>query len=169
MTNMNMKTTNVSILKVSDCPSLSARSTLTYHLGRCPEGRLYLRLFHNTGSGFFSNEWMPVVSIETLLEQEVPLTSTSFKKLYPGKSVNTAGFLMAALFDLGVIRSSHELKRQYVTTDKTLTGAFSGLEPVIVPETMTETEPVTVPKKGGRGRTKAKPVPVTEHQEEATD
>ena len=98
--------TLIRVLKDGDCPSLTARSTLGYQLGLKDESELYLRLVSNTGSGFFSKEWIACSVIEQLITGAAELTSTSFKTLFPNKSVNTGGFVMAVIKAQGLIQSN---------------------------------------------------------------
>jgi len=93
-------------LKDGNCPSLTGRSTLDYQLGLKDESELYLRLISNTGSGFFSKEWIACSMIEQLITGAAELTSTSFKTLFPNKSVNTGGFVMAVVKALGLIQTN---------------------------------------------------------------
>ena len=96
----------IRVLKADSCPSLTARSTLGYELGLKDESELYLRLVSNTGSGFFSKEWIACSVIEQLITGASELTSTSFKTLFPNKSVNTGGFVMAVVKALGLIQTN---------------------------------------------------------------
>ena len=96
----------IRVLKDGNCPSLTARSTLGYQLGLKDETELYLRLVSNTGSGFFSKEWVACTVIEQLITGATELTSTSFKTLFPNKSVNTGGFVMAVVKALGLIQTN---------------------------------------------------------------
>lgn len=96
----------VRVIKAGVCPSLTARSDLGYELGINDESELYLRLTSNTGSGFFSKEWTPCALIEQLIKDASELTSTSFKTLFPNKSVNTGGFVMAVVKALGLIQTN---------------------------------------------------------------
>ena len=98
--------TLIRVLKQDSCPSLTARSTLGYELGLKDESELYLRLVSNTGSGFFSKEWIACSVIEQLITGASELTSTSFKTLFPNKSVNTGGFVMAVVKALGLIQTN---------------------------------------------------------------
>ena len=96
----------IRVLKADNCPSLTARSSLGYELGLKDESELYLRLVSNTGSGFFSKEWIACSVIEQLITGAAELTSTSFKTLFPNKSVNTGGFVMAIVKALGLIQTN---------------------------------------------------------------
>lgn len=101
----------VRVIQTSSCFSLTARSTLSYELGIKGDSELYLRLISNTASGFFSKEWTPCAVIEQMIAGSSELTSTSFKKLFPNKSVNTGGFVMAVVKALGLIRTNEENTR----------------------------------------------------------
>jgi len=96
----------IRVLKADSCASLTARSTLGYELGLKDESELHLRLVSNTGSGFFSKEWIACSVIEQLITGAAELTSTSFKTLFPNKSVNTGGFVMAVVKALGLIQTN---------------------------------------------------------------
>ena len=101
----------IRVLKNDSCPSLTARSTLGYQLGIKDESELYLRLVSNTGSGFFSKEWVACSMIEQLIAGSAELTSTSFKAIFPNKSVNTGGFVMAVIKALGLIQTNPQNSR----------------------------------------------------------
>lgn len=51
---------SIRIIKASTCPSLSGKSTLTYHIGCNSESDIQFRVVDNTGGGFFSKEWVSV-------------------------------------------------------------------------------------------------------------
>lgn len=105
----------VRILKEATCPSLTGRSNLTYHVG-CIGDAIQLRVFMNTGSGYFSQEWIPFASINDSLGSLISLTSSTLKPIFTGKSVNTAGFVMAVLKDLGLIQAVPGNQRSYQAT-----------------------------------------------------
>ncbi len=106
----------VRILKEASCPSLTGRSTLTYHVG-CIDNAVQLRIFRNTGSGYFSQEWIPFERITDALDSVAALTSSTLKPIFTGKSVNTAGFVMAVLKDVGLITPTTGNQRSYQATD----------------------------------------------------
>lgn len=54
---------SIRILKVANCPSLSGKSTLTYHIGCNGQSDIQFRIVNNTGGGFFSKEWVPLNTI----------------------------------------------------------------------------------------------------------
>lgn len=102
---------DIRILKESTCPSLSDKSTLTYHIGSLGSADIQFRIHSNSGNGFFSKEWVPLANLlELINETEKPFTWHVLHPLFRGKSVNTAGFLMAALMNEGLVRP---LERRY--------------------------------------------------------
>lgn len=105
----------VQVIRVGQCPSVSGRSTLTYQLGRLgADGEQYVRIHDNSGRGMFARDWVSAEAIRAVLEGDAPLTSSAFRPLYEGRSINTGGFLMAALRDLGVIGLDAENNRLHV-------------------------------------------------------
>ena len=89
----------------ADCPSISGRSTLTYAIGRHPEtGELHLRIVENSGKGMWFDGWASAKDIDAIVKGAAELTAKSFHALHPGKSINTGGFVLAVLKDLGLIR-----------------------------------------------------------------
>lgn len=92
-------------LFIGECPSVSGRSTLTYVVGRHSiENTLHLRIAENTGKGMWCADWATAEGIEKIVKGAHELTAKSFHALHPGKSINTGGFVLAALRDLGLIR-----------------------------------------------------------------
>jgi hypothetical protein len=97
----------VRVLKSAGCPSVSGKSKLTYEIGLQRETDPVIRIAKNSGGGFFSDEWLPLAAIQKVLAgrgAEKGLTSNAFRATYQGKSVNTAGFLVAVLKAEGVLR-----------------------------------------------------------------
>ena len=89
----------VKVLHSSTCLSLSGKSNITYQIGSDPEGNVYLRIYGNTGGGFFSPEWVSLSEVQKFIDaapKDKPLSSWSLHPLFRGKSVNTPAFLMAA-------------------------------------------------------------------------
>ena len=88
-----------------ECPSVSGRSILTYAIGRHKDtGELHLRIVENSGKGMWFPGWASAKNIDAIVKGATELTAKSFHSLHPGKSINTGGFVLAALRDLGVIR-----------------------------------------------------------------
>ncbi|MBJ2259633.1 hypothetical protein [Pseudomonas psychrophila] len=137
-------------LKDGNCPSLTGRSTLGYQLGLKDESELYLRLISNTGSGFFSKEWIACSEIEQLITGAAELTSTSFKTLFPNKSVNTGGFVMAVIKAQGLIQSN-VLNSRWHEQAKEMTFEQVTIEAMVFAE---EAEKSVIPKATGKRKHK---------------
>lgn len=94
------------------CPSISGRSTLTYAIGRhAQDGSWHLRILKNSGRGISCADWAAASDIEAIVKGATELTAKSFLVLHVGKSINTGGFVMAVLKDLGLIRANEENTR----------------------------------------------------------
>jgi hypothetical protein len=90
----------VKVIHSATCLSLSGKSNITYQVGTDPESNIYLRIYGNTGGGFFSPEWVPLGEVQKFIAdapKDKPLSSWSLHPLFRGKSVNTPAFFMAAL------------------------------------------------------------------------
>ena len=140
----------IRVLKDGNCPSLTGRSTLGYQLGLKDESELYLRLISNTGSGFFSKEWIACSVIEQLITGAAELTSTSFKTLFPNKSVNTGGFVMAVIKAQGLIQSN-VLNSRWHEQAKEMTFEQVTIEAMVFAE---EAEKSVIPKATGKRKHK---------------
>jgi hypothetical protein len=87
--------------------SLSQRSNICYEIGRNTEdGMLHLRITSNDGGGMYCKDWASASAIQDIVLGEVGLTAKSMNLLYPGKSINTGGFIVSSLKDLGFIRAN---------------------------------------------------------------
>lgn len=93
----------IKVLRKSSCPSLSDSGLLDYEIGSDEANRNYFRIVANNAGGIFSSEWVPWTDIFAVCHNFDPLTSIRLRALFRGKSVKTAGFLMAALKDTGLI------------------------------------------------------------------
>ena len=112
------------ILKVATCPSLSGLAQLEYHVGCDAQSGIHLRIHTSTGNGIFSNEWIALNDIKRTIANAPPdikLKSPLLQSLYKGKSVNSHGFLFAALIHEGWIDSipSANQERLYTATELT--------------------------------------------------
>lgn len=141
---------SIRVLKNDSCPSLTARSTLGYQLGCKGESELYLKLISNTGSGFFSKEWVACSVIEQLINGSAELTSTSFKAIFPNKSVNTGGFVMAVIKALGLIQTNPQNSRWHQQVPE-MTFEQVAIEAMVQAD---ETQQVVVPKATGKRKHK---------------
>jgi len=89
---------NVSVIKTAKCPTLSGKSTLTYHIGQSGD-ELFIKVSANTGGGFFNEEWISLDRIREVLEKQAEgtITAVALYPLFRGKSANTPAFLLAVL------------------------------------------------------------------------
>ena len=107
-----IETDPITEIFTGECPSVSGRSILTYAIGRHDEsGELHLRIVDNSGKGMWFNGWAAAKDIDSIVSGATELTAKSFHALHPGKSINTGGFVMAVLRDLGLIRANEENTR----------------------------------------------------------
>ena len=93
----------IKIIKIGCCPSLSGKTSLTYHVGRKGQ-KIYIQLHGNSNGGFFCKEW---VTLELLgVEDQKPISSDTIQALFKGKSANTGGFLLAVLLNEGLVQAT---------------------------------------------------------------
>lgn len=111
------ETIEIRILKTSNCPTLSAKSTLIYDIGCNPQGDILLRVFANSGGGYFNQEWIALADIQKAVEKVPHITSFSLRQLYAGKSTNSPGFLLAVLKHEGLVKLKGDQDRTYVALD----------------------------------------------------
>ena len=137
----NLVTSEIEICSTRKTSTISNKSQLTWHSGKNVEGNQYIRIWVNSGNGYFSNEWIPVTEIiEILVKHEAePFTSIVFSDLFTGKSVNTPSFLSAALLDAGLLKLAEGTKRKFIYTGVVLK--------------ITETKPRKTVKKAARKST----------------
>lgn len=121
MKNVNKKMnqqSEIRILKIANCPTVSGKSTLTYQVGCTSDQVIHLRIYANTAAGFFSQEWVPWPTIEDVLSHGGdPFTSTILKPLFQGQSQNNSGFLLAVLLQEGVVTRAKGKSRGYRKLD----------------------------------------------------
>ena len=105
----------VQLIHTGKCPTLSGRSTLTFHVGVL-DGNTYIRVYSNTGGGMHSKIWMPVAEILDLLEKQPKnktVTSYALHPLVSSRSANDGPFIFAVLLHLKLVQPDKEKKRQY--------------------------------------------------------
>ena len=91
---------SIRILKRATTKSLTGGSSLKFEIGTSTDDEIHVRITDNTGGGFFSNEWISMKDIQSVMEEQpagTPVTSFLLQPLFHGKSVNTPAFLLAAL------------------------------------------------------------------------
>jgi hypothetical protein len=114
-------TTRIRIVKVGNCITLSGKGKLQYHLGT-RDNEILFRVYENSGSGFFSSEWISMSRIQEVSNRILPLDSpvTSYLLLNPvyiGRSQNSPAFLMAVLKQEGLVVLVENDERVYYRTD----------------------------------------------------
>jgi hypothetical protein len=110
-------TPDLTILKTATCPTLSSSSTLEYQFGKDLAGKLYLRISGSDGGGFYSKEWLEFGAIQKALSAAEPITSVMLRPLLAGQSVNTTGFLLAALLKEKLVERLPEKAKHYRLRD----------------------------------------------------
>ena len=102
----------IEVIHKGECPSVSGRSILDFEVGRnTDDGTLHLRISDNSGKGMWSKDWCSASAIQDVVLGEGNLTAKSFHQLHAGRSINTGGFILAALKELGLIRANEENTR----------------------------------------------------------
>lgn len=98
----------------AECDSLTGRSVLTFQAGHHPDSNVpMLRIARNSGRGMFCKEWAPIEHIDAVLAKADPVTARTFNDVHPGKSINTGGFILAILKDLGVVQAKDDNTRHH--------------------------------------------------------
>jgi len=109
---------DIRILKVGSCLSVSGKSTLTYHIGCTAESDIQFRVYANTGAGFFSKEWLSLNTIQEAFDKSgKSFTSFALTSLFRGKSQNNTAFLLAVLLEEGLIKPSNDRRGGYECID----------------------------------------------------
>ena len=133
----------IEVIHLGECLSLSGRSTLTYEIGRhISDETLHLRVADNSGGGMWCKDWASASAIHDVVLGEVGLTSKNFLCLHEGRSINTGGFVLAALRDLGLISANEQNSRVH---EHCPTSNFQGVATARMAESMEQ-----VPKSSRR-------------------
>jgi hypothetical protein len=107
-------TTNpIRVLKLGKCDSFSGKSRLTYQLGSKTGNDAFIRVTGNSGTGFYSDEWISMDDIENICIKGKAITSWLLFPLFKCKSINTPAFLLAALYHEEVVQKGTKKKRTY--------------------------------------------------------
>ena len=111
--------TDIRVLKTGSCPSLSGKSKLGYEIGCNPAADIYLRIAKNSGKGYYSGDWVAWSQLHQVLGKPrgKPITFNTLSPIFQGKSINTAGFLLAVLKHEGLVQPSEEHRRCYERLD----------------------------------------------------
>lgn len=106
----------VRIVMAQSCPSITGKSTLTYHVGMAGN-EPQIRINGNTGPGFFNAEWIPLFKVIDALPKSDFFPSRVLRQAFHGRSLNSYAFLMAALRNEGVVRRSPQRQRCWERAD----------------------------------------------------
>jgi hypothetical protein len=107
---------SVRILMAKSCPSITGKSTLTYHVGVFGnEPRI--RIHGNSGPGFFNAEWISLFKVIDALPKLGSFPSRVLLKAFQGRSQNSYAFLMAVLHQEGVVKRSSVHQRCWERAD----------------------------------------------------
>jgi hypothetical protein len=102
----------IEVIHAGECLSVSGRSDLTYVVGRHAEdGTLHLAITGNSGGGMWCKDFCSASDIQDIVLGKNGLTAKSFHPLHAGRSINTGGFVLAAIRELGLIRANEENTR----------------------------------------------------------
>jgi hypothetical protein len=107
---------SMTVARTGTCETLTRKSKLTYQIGTLPDGEVYLRIHRNTGNGFFSREWVSLSDIQKTIADipaGKPVTAIVLGDLFEGRSVNTPGFLLAALVEEKLLVPMQGRKRSH--------------------------------------------------------
>jgi hypothetical protein len=157
---MSKSDDTIKVLKTGTCSTLSAKSTLTYQIGT-QDDEIHVRITKNTGGGLFSDEWVSLIDIRSVLDEQpegTPVTSFMLQPLFHGKSVNTPAFLLAALAHEKLLRPMKGKKRSHEPVDpeefsemvKKMTS--SNVKPRGAVKKTTKRVPKKAPRKKANGR-----------------
>ena len=100
----------------AECPSITGRSTLTFQAGRMPDQENpvpHLRIAANSGKGMACLDWAPIALIDAVIAKAGSVTARTFDEVHPGKSINTGGFILAIVKDLGVVQPKNDNTRHH--------------------------------------------------------
>lgn len=89
-------------ISTSTCPSLTNTSKISYKIATNPSSNIYFQIIKNSNNGKFSEEWIAYKDAKSALPIG-SFSSAPFRKLYRNKSLNTPGFLLAALLNEGIV------------------------------------------------------------------
>jgi hypothetical protein len=155
----------IRILKIANCPSLSGKSALTYHVGCTDSSEIQFRVFGNSGGGYFSNEWIALTAIEQAIAKVpngIAITAHVLFSLFQGKSANSTGFLFAVLKGEGLVQPMTDKKGSYERAD--VSGFMAEVKALI--ESAVDLK-VEASKEEGKTVKSAIPVPDSQQKSEA--
>jgi hypothetical protein len=105
----------LSVLRSGTCSSLSGKTKLHYEFGVDPESAWHVRIAKSSGTGYYSKQWVAMEHVQRVLAKNgtKPITCHTLGPIFKGQSVNTAGFLLAVLKEVGLVQPSPDNPRVY--------------------------------------------------------
>jgi hypothetical protein len=150
---------DVRVVSAQSCPSITGKSTLTYHLGMAGTDP-QIRIHGNSGPGYFNPEWVSVARVLESLPKVGPFTSFVLRSAFKGRSLNSRSFLMAALRNEGVVRRSTERPRCWERGDvEGFLARVGGVQPQQPPGRKPASRRSSKPSSPTGARSPAKAVP----------
>jgi hypothetical protein len=107
---------SMNVVRTATTDTLTRKSKLTYQIGTLPDGEVYVRIYKNSGNGFFSNEWVSLQDIQKTIggmPAGKPVTAIVLSDLFEGRSVNTPGFMLSALVEETLLVPMQGRKRSH--------------------------------------------------------
>ncbi len=89
-------------IKTATCPSLTGTTKISYKIAINSSFNLYFQILKNSNTGKFSEEWIAYNDAKSAFPIG-PFSSAPLRKLYRNKSLNTPGFLLAALLNEDIV------------------------------------------------------------------
>ena len=107
--------------KTASCPSVSAKSTITYRIEVNEHADIFFRLVANTAAGRFNDDAIAYLGIRRILQQHSVegISSSTLATLYEMKSTNSKSFLLAALLNEGLVQVMPNKEHRYEVLDDT--------------------------------------------------
>ncbi len=98
---------NLTPIKTATCPSLTGTAKISYKIAidtssNDISSNLYFQILKNSNTGKFSEEWIAYNDAKSAFPIG-PFSSAPLRKLYHNKSLNTPGFLLAALLNEDIV------------------------------------------------------------------
>lgn len=150
--------TDPRILKIGVSPSLSGRTNITYHVGVRGKDEICFRIWATSGKGVFSKEWVCASAIQKELGQHKLLAAPTLLPVFAvGRSVNTAGFLLAVLKHEGLVALSKDEPHKYVRvqSEKFVAETAALIKSGVSLDAVADAPAVEKVGKGGKGKSPA--------------
>ena len=108
------------VLKRGTCQNLAGKNTLGFEIGVNGRGEVLLRVVENSGTGSFSDDWVPFKAIQAALDKapkSEPISAYVLNPLWRGKSSNCCYFCVAVLKSEGLLLPSEKRKKRFDRVD----------------------------------------------------